>query len=78
LCCFDWQGLGSIGNVHNDSLPRMIACWHHVRNQISGKVMAPESPDVCLECKMRSMSIPGFVPEVALDAGRFTRESCQV
>ncbi len=75
LCCYDWQGRASIGNIHGDSLARLVACWHQVRNQVSGERMTDDAPGACLRCKMRSTHIPHFVPEVALDAERFARET---
>lgn len=73
LCCYDWQGRASVGNVHVDSLDELIRRWHGVRNQIGWEVMEPEAPEACLKCKMRSTGIPRFVPEVAMDAERFVQ-----
>ena len=74
LCCFDWQGFGSIGNVRADSLPGLIQKWREVRRQIGVPEMNADSPDVCLHCKMRSVGITNFVPVAALAARQYVRE----
>jgi radical SAM protein with 4Fe4S-binding SPASM domain len=74
LCCYDWQGRASVGNVHEDSLEELIRRWHGMRNRICWEAMDPGAPEACLKCKMRSTAIPRFVPEVALDAERFARQ----
>lgn len=74
LCCYDWQGRGSVGNVHSESIPELIRRWHAVRNSICWNLMDSNAPEACLKCKMRSLSIPRFVPEVAMDAERFLKD----
>jgi len=75
VCCYDWQGRVSIGNIHKEPLDELIHRWHEVRNQISGDVMDPTSPEACLKCKMRSPGFTRFVPEIGMDAERFVRSS---
>lgn len=68
LCCYDWRGLASPGNVQTDPLPELIAKWQAVRTRIGGVTMDEESPEACLRCDLRSDYIPDFVPEIARDA----------
>lgn len=72
LCCYDWQGLGSPGNVHTDKLGDLVRRWQAIRESISGSMMTPEAPEVCRRCAMRC-GITRFVPEVAEDAARYAR-----
>ena len=72
LCCYDWRGLGSPGNVHTDSLADLAKRWQAIRESISGSMMTPDAPEVCRRCAMRC-GITRFVPEVAEDAARYAR-----
>ncbi|WP_455387469.1 SPASM domain-containing protein [Petrachloros mirabilis] len=58
LCCYDWQGLGTIGNVQERPLAELVADWQKVRQQIGGNAMDPRSPLVCLKCTMKSGGFP--------------------
>jgi hypothetical protein len=73
LCCFDWRGLGSPGNVQTQPLANLVAKWHAIRASISGHAMTPDAPEVCLRCGMRGSGITRFVPEVADEAEKFVR-----
>lgn len=73
LCCFDWQGQASLGNVQETPLGVLVAEWQKVREQIGGTTMDPRSPLACLKCEKRSAGITGFVPEVARDAREAVR-----
>jgi hypothetical protein len=72
LCCYDWRGVGSPGNIHRDSLPELVNRWQAIRDNISGSMMTPDAPEVCRRCAMRC-GITRFVPEVAEDAARYAR-----
>ena len=72
LCCYDWRGLGSPGNVHTDSLADLAKRWQAIRESISGSMMTPDAPEVCRRCAMRC-GITRFVPEVAEEAARYVR-----
>jgi len=72
LCCYDWRGLGSPGNVHTDSLADLAKRWQAIRESISGSMMTPDAPEVCRRCAMRC-GITRFVPDVAEDAARYAR-----
>jgi hypothetical protein len=73
LCCYDWRGLASIGNVQETPLGELVKRWQEVREQIGGGAMDPNSPDACLKCKMRSSGITSFVEEPAKAARQMVR-----
>ena len=73
LCCYDWRGLGSPGNVHTHKLADLVAKWQAVRVTISGQAMTPDAPEVCLRCGMRGSGITRFVPDVANEAEKYVR-----
>lgn len=73
LCCYDWRGLGSPGNVQDMELSELVRRWKAIREAISGRTMTADAPHVCLECGMRSTGITRFVPEVAEEAERYVR-----
>lgn len=81
LCCYDWQGLGTIGNVQRQissaSLGFIIQKWQFVRGLISGSRISRDAPPTCVCCKVRSEHIPQFIPQIAADARRSLEESCQ-
>ena len=70
LCCHDWRGLGSIGNLHVDSLNLLVSRWKAIRRLLSGEKMAEHAPDVCLRCRMKDTRIPRLVPKIAREAER--------
>ena len=51
LCCFDWEGLASPGNVFRDGLDACLTQWAKTVRAISGKHMTAEAPDVCRHCR---------------------------
>jgi len=74
LCCYDWQGLASIGNVQDEALGVLIEKWQKVRRQIGGVAMDPRSPLACLKCRMRSAGFTRFIPEIGIDAQEEVRK----
>ena len=65
LCCYDWAGTGSIGNVHDDGLGGIVRDWQEARIRVAGKTMVVDALPTCRRCKMRSQHIPQFIPEIA-------------
>ena len=74
LCCYDWRGLGSPGNVLVDDLSELVAKWQAIRDSISGSAMTDEAPEVCKTCAVRSSGITRFVPGVCDDAEDYVRK----
>jgi hypothetical protein len=73
LCCYDWQGLGSPGNVQTTPLDMLVGEWQSIRDTISGTAMRDGAPDVCLTCNMRSTGLTRFVPEIAEESDDYVR-----
>lgn len=73
LCCYDWRGLGSPGNVHTDSLDVLVAKWTSIRDSMIGDDMTAAAPNVCRLCWMRSAGITCFVQEAAEEAEQYVR-----
>lgn len=63
LCCYDWKGLMSPGNILKDNLDKVIANAERIRSRVIQNPMDPDAPDVCLRCRMKNTTITGFVPE---------------
>lgn len=68
LCCYDWRGLGSPGNLYTSDLDDLVRKWQAVRDSITGRAMTRDAPAVCTTCAMRC-GLARFVPEVAARAG---------
>lgn len=57
LCCHDWRGLASPGNVFRDDLAILVSRWERIRDSISGQRMTEDAPEVCRRCRMRSPKV---------------------
>ena len=57
LCCYDWQGLGSPGNVHTRSLDDLVTRWQRTRDAVAMQPMMGGAPAVCHRCKMKSAGV---------------------
>lgn len=77
LCCYDWRGFGSPGDIHTSPVEELVKRWHEIRHFVSGAEMAETSPLVCLLCKKRARGLSHFVPEIAIDAERFCKEAAK-
>lgn len=51
LCCFDWQGLASPGNIFLDTLSTILAQWVTTVRCLSGVRMTDDAPAVCRTCR---------------------------
>lgn len=61
LCCFDWRGLASPGNLFSDGLDRCLERWLEMVLAISGPTMTAEAPATCRTCRHRHFqSVPRF------------------
>lgn len=70
LCCYDWKGLDSIGNIFTSPLDDLVKRWQLTRETMNGLLMSAIAPDVCQTCSMRTVTptIPTFDPDIAADA----------
>lgn len=60
LCCIDWRGLASPGNVLRDGLDRCVAAWRSAAQRIVCDPMDSGAPEACRRCAMRFNSRSNF------------------
>lgn len=53
LCCYDWKGEGTLGNVHTTDFADIAVKWREKLPTIAGCKMADEAPAVCRGCGHR-------------------------
>lgn len=53
LCCYDWQGKGTCGNVLTEDFTSIAERWREGLPAIAGQVMSDEAPQVCRDCGHR-------------------------
>jgi hypothetical protein len=53
LCCYDWQGQGSLGNVFTTDFAELARVWREQLPAIVGKKMTDQAPKVCQHCSHR-------------------------
>lgn len=60
LCCIDWRGLASPGNVLRDGLDECVQRWRQSANRIVSDPMDPNAPEACRRCALRFKSRSNF------------------
>lgn len=53
ICCFDWRGAGSLGNVFIDGWETLLQRWQGLQGMVNGWGMSLEAPAVCRTCRNR-------------------------
>lgn len=53
LCCYDWQGQATLGNVQTTDFAEIVHEWRKELPKICGKKMASDAPETCLNCGHR-------------------------
>jgi len=53
ICCYDWQGKGTLGNIHTTPLEKIAASWRQMLPDVCGQEMSDEAPGVCKQCGFR-------------------------
>ena len=53
LCCYDWRGRGTLGNVLSTDFATLARRWRDQLPKIAGRTMAADAPDVCRKCGYR-------------------------
>lgn len=64
ICCADWVGAASPGNIFIHPLPTLITKFQKIREQLSGATMTADAPAACLTCDFRLNEIASFLPEI--------------
>ena len=72
LCCNDWQGLGTVGNINDEPFRVILERWQSTRESMMIEI-TESSPDVCKQCSSRWGNIQMLVPDVASDANEYVR-----
>lgn len=66
ICCMDWQGRASPGNIHTSPLEQIVGRMQSLRQSVSGAAMWPDAPPVCRTCALRfGYFSPEFEPAIA-------------
>jgi hypothetical protein len=60
LCCHDWRGLASPGNIFKTPFNELMDRWHGMRQEICGSEIIAKAPEACRKCQMRSGSMSCF------------------
>lgn len=53
LCCYDWQGKGTWGNVLVTEFVELARKWRAMLPEIAGEKMTDRAPEVCRTCAYR-------------------------
>lgn len=53
LCCYDWRGLATFGNVHTDPFAVIAKRWRDMLPDIAGAKMTDKAPATCRQCGYR-------------------------
>jgi hypothetical protein len=53
LCCYDWQGKGTLGNVFTRDFGAIAREWRTLLPEIAGAEMSDQAPEVCQTCSHR-------------------------
>jgi len=65
ICCMDWKGLASPGNVYEQSLEEIVDKLGRTRNTVAGWTMKENAPAACKRCNMRFDELmPDFDQEI--------------
>ena len=70
ICCQDWQGASSPGNVFDDDLTKIIERFIKIREAVSRPVLDDAAPKSCWTCPNRYDRIDDFDRTIATDARR--------
>jgi hypothetical protein len=73
ICCVDWQGKATPGNVFNEPFTVILDRFREIRNRVAGPQMAEDAPKACLECHRRWGHIDNYVPA----AQKLAEAACQ-
>lgn len=53
ICCYDWRGRGTLGNVFSTEFAAIAAAWRKQLPHIAGQTMTSDAPAVCRGCGHR-------------------------
>lgn len=53
LCCYDWRGEASFGNLMKDGIKKLATLWRETIKDIAGGKMNENAPEACRQCGHR-------------------------
>jgi hypothetical protein len=53
LCCYDWQGHASVGNLLDEDIGVLALRWREMLGSIAGQAMTDLAPRACKQCGRR-------------------------
>ena len=71
LCCYDWRGEGTLGNVYKRPFAEIAADWRRQLPAIAGHNMTHEAPAVCRACGHRWQKYQSHDDGIVARARRF-------
>lgn len=76
ICCYDWRGEGTLGNVFSESFSDLAERWKAMLPSVAGSKMTGDAPDVCRRCGRRWATYQQHDPGIVSRAARW-RENLQ-
>lgn len=73
MCCYDWRGLASQGNVFEIGFAELVNRWQQRLPEIVGEEMTAEAPAACLACGHRWSRIQCHDRDIVARAKHFSR-----
>ena len=73
LCCMDWRGEISIGNLWRESLQTLAARFVGLRDMVMCSPMPVNAPTVCRACAFRDPQPAKLVPPIDTEALEYAR-----
>lgn len=61
LCCYDWRGEATMGNVLAEPLERIVERFQSARAAMAGHRMTADAPAACRRCALRTGNLSRFV-----------------
>ncbi|HUS38545.1 MAG TPA: SPASM domain-containing protein [Pirellulales bacterium] len=77
LCCYDWQGKGTFGNIFDTPFAEIAATWRNQLPHIVGPQMDESAPGVCRACGHRRNKYQQHDDAVITRARRFREGLCK-
>ncbi|MFA5532803.1 MAG: SPASM domain-containing protein, partial [Candidatus Shapirobacteria bacterium] len=73
ICCIDWRGECTVGNIHADPLPDLVERFQRIRASVAAGIKG-NAPQVCKKCQVKHARISDLVPEIAAAARQAVKD----
>jgi hypothetical protein len=64
ICCYDWRGESSPGNVLTDDPAACFRTWQKMRDAILSAKFISDMPTACAHCPQRDLKLQAYCPTV--------------